>query len=247
MSMQRSGRQTFDAERASLSLAFLKKNGSRFEIIIDPDLAVSYKEGDKSIDIREVIHGEKIMSNSQRGLAASMTQLKEIFGTDDIIEISEKILQEGEIQFSAEYRKNLLTKKRQRIIDVIHRNAVDPKTKYPHPKVRLENAFEEAKIRIDEFKPIQQQVRDIIKKLQVILPISLESELLEVHVPEKYSHKCYELFKKYGQVKKEDWISDGALLCKIEVPSGLRLEFIDELNNMTHGGVEIKLLESLKQ
>jgi len=246
MSMQGSVRKTFDPEKASFSLAFLKKNGNRFEIIIDPDLAVSLKEGDKTIDISEVIHGDRIMSNAQRGLEASMSQLKEIFGTEETLDIAKTILTEGEIQFSAQYRKKLLDQKRQRIISMIHRNAADPKTKLPHPMMRLENAFEEAKIRIDEFKPVQEQVKEIVKKLQVILPISLESELLEVHIPSQYAHRCHDLFKRYGTVKKEDWMTDSSLLCRIEVPSGLRMEFIDELNNMTHGGVDLKILESVK-
>lgn len=246
MSMQGNGRKTFDPEKESFSLAFLKKNGIRFEIIIDPDLAVSFKEGDTSIDLSEVLHGDRIMSNAQRGLEASMNQLKEIFGTEDTLDIAKKILTDGEIQFSAQYRKKLLDQKRQKIISTIHRNTADPQTKLPHPMTRLEIAFEEAKIKIDEFKPVQEQVKEIVKKLQGILPISLESELLEVHIPSQFAHKCYELFTRFGTIKKEDWMTDASLLCRIEVPSGLRMDFIDQINNLTHGGVTLKLLESVK-
>ena len=61
-------------------------------------------------------------------------------------------------------------------MEIIHRNGVDPKTKLPHPIQRLENAFEEAKIKIDERRSAEDQVKEILDKLRPVLPISFEKK-----------------------------------------------------------------------
>ncbi len=239
-------RQTYDKEKQSFNIAVYRKAGEQFEIIVDPDNAVSYREG-KDISLDDVLHGERILSDAQRGLEASQEKVEQVFGTDDPLVVADKILREGEIQFSAQYRKQLAERKRQKIIDQIHKYAVDPRTKYPHPKNRIENAIQEAKVKIDEFKTVNKQVADIVKKLRPIIPITLETEVIQIHIPENYSHKSYSIIKRYGDIKKETWNSDGSLLCEMEIPSGLRLDCIDALNDLTHGGVDVKIIKSIKE
>ena len=43
---------TYDDERFSINVARLKKGGEHFEIVIDPDTAVEFKEGNDTIKIR---------------------------------------------------------------------------------------------------------------------------------------------------------------------------------------------------
>jgi len=47
----------------------------------------------------------------------------------------------------------------------------------------------------------------------------------------------------YGRVLNETWASDGCYVGTVEVPAGLYLDFIEDLNKKTHGGVEITLLD----
>ena len=42
-------------ERVHINLARLKKNGEHFEVDVDPDLALRFKQ-DGSVDIREVLN-----------------------------------------------------------------------------------------------------------------------------------------------------------------------------------------------
>jgi ribosome maturation protein Sdo1 len=56
-----------------------------------------------------------------------------------------KIVDEGEVQLTVEQRRELVEKKRAAIIAFISQQAVDPKTKMPHPPQRIELALEQIK------------------------------------------------------------------------------------------------------
>jgi len=157
----------FGREKIHFNLATLKKYGHQFQIVIDADKAVEYKQG--TADIREVLKSEHIYSDAEKGMLASENAIKEIFGTNDAIKVAETILNEGEIQFTAEYRKKLLEQKTNRIVDLISRNAINPQTKLPHPPDRIRSAIEEAKVKIDMFKKPEDQVKDIVKKIEAEL------------------------------------------------------------------------------
>ncbi|GAH32418.1 unnamed protein product, partial [marine sediment metagenome] len=47
----------------------------------------------------------------------------------------------------------------------------------------------------------------------------------------------------YGTIKKEEWQSNGAWVTIIDLPAGLQAEFLDKLNKLTHGRVQIKTLK----
>jgi ribosome maturation protein SDO1 len=230
-----------EVERLHINLARIKKNGRRFEIVIDPDNAVLYRDG-KLEDIREVLIAERIFEDVQKGVFSPGLDLKTAFPNMETLDIAKLILQKGELQLSAKYRDAKQEEKRRAIIETIHRNSINPQNNFPHPTTRIENAMNEAKIRIDEHKSAHEQVQDIVKKLQTILPIKFEHKHVQVHISEKYAKKYYKIIHRYGHVLNETWLSDGCYLCTVEVPAGLYLDFIDELNKKTHGGVEINLL-----
>lgn len=233
------GGPTFDAEKVSFNLAKMKKAGEEFEIVIDPNLAVSFKETGEG-DIKEILKAEKVFCDAKKGLLASEEKMKEVFGTTDAIEIATKLLSEGEIQLTSEYRQKIRDDKRKQLIQKIHRNAIEPKTGMPHPVQRIELAFEEAKIKINELLSVDAQMQEIIKKLQPILPIRFEKITFKIHLNADYAHKLYGDIKQFGTVKKEDWLNDGGWLGYVEIPAGLQNELVDMINNKTHGGAEIE-------
>lgn len=233
---------TYDKERIHLNLAKLKKGKENFEIDIDADNAVAYKEG-KAVDIKDILKAQTIFSDAKKGLVASEHLMQQLFGTSDTIKVAEIIIKEGEIQLTAEHREKVRQKKRRRIIDIIHRNGVDPKTHLPHPVQRIENAFEEAKVKIDEFKSAENQLQDVLKRLRVVLPIRFEVKEIAVKIPAEYAAKSYSLVKSFGTMLKEDWQSDGSWVVVIEVPGGLEQDFYDKLNSFTHGNNETKVLK----
>ena len=224
-------------------IAKLKTQGHNFEILVDCNNALALKEG-RQMDIHDVLAVMKVFSDSRKGLEASETAMKQIFGTNDFEEVSKIIIQKGEIQLTQEYREGLRQEKRKQIIDIIHRNGVDPKTHLPHPPQRIENAFLEAKIHVDEFRPVQEQVQDTLKKLRPILPIKFEVKEIGIKIPPEFAPKCYSTVKSFCTILREEWQSNGYWIAVVELPGGMENDFYDKLNKICHGNVESKLLKT---
>jgi ribosome maturation protein SDO1 len=235
----------YSQEQIHINLARLKKNGRNFEVVVDPDKAVAYKAGQIN-DIREVLMAEHIFENSKKGVFSPKHDLQMTFGTLDEDEVAEFILRKGELQLSSKYRDQLYLEKKRQILEIIHRNAVNPLNNLPHPLIRLENAFEEAKIKISDKQSVEDQVEDIIKKLKPILPIKIERKKVQIHIADKYARKYFKTIHNYGKILREDWLDDGCYLCTIDIPAGIYLDLIDDLSRKTHGGVDIKVLSEKK-
>jgi ribosome maturation protein SDO1 len=235
-------RKTYEKEHFNLNIARLKKNGQTFEINIDPDLAILFKEG-KNIDIKDILKSEDIFFDVKKGELASETIMQNVFGTQDSLEVAKIILKQGEIQLTAEHRKKVREQKRNKIIQTIHRNAINPRTDTPIPIKRIENAFEEGKIKIKEYVSAENQIDDIIKKLQPIISIRFETKKIELKVSAKHAHTIYGVINKYGKITQNNWLNDGSWYGIVEIPAGLQNEFFDEINNKTHGKVICKIVE----
>ncbi len=218
----------------TLNLARIKKGTDVFEIVVNPDQAMYFKHHPEA-NIRDAIVYPKIYADAKKGLLASEQRMVAIFGTSDPLEVAKQILMTGEVQVTQEYRKQLLEQKRRRIIDIVHKQGVDPRSNAPHPINRIEAALIEAKVRIDEYKAPELQVPDVLKQLRPILPIKMVTKELDVVIPAQYAPKAYAVIKMFGKILKERWESDGSWNGKIEIPGGLETEFYDKLNSMTHG------------
>jgi len=231
-----------ESQKLQLNLARLTTHGETFEINVDPDLAVKFKHGE-DVSIKDVLKAEKIFNDCKKGLLASEIKLKEIFATQDPLEIAKKILTDGEIQLTAEHRKRISDAKYKRIISFIHRNAIDPKSGLPHPQTRIENAIAEAKAKVDLNKRDEEVIQNIIKQIQPIIPIKFDKKQLEINVGSQYASKCIGVLNQFGSFK-QNWGSDGSLNVQIEIPAGLFTELIDKLNSATHGDVQVKEMKN---
>ncbi|MFC1801447.1 ribosome assembly factor SBDS [Nanoarchaeota archaeon] len=234
--------EMYGKERVHLNLARLKKGGSNFEIDVDPDLALKFKQGE-NIDIREVVKADKIFFDAQKGQLASEDRMKAVFDTIDPYEIAKQIIQHGEIQMSAEFRAKLREQKKKKVFEIIHRNAIDPRTNAPIPLQRLENAFEEAKVRIDEKRKAEDQIQEILDKLKPILPIRFEKKQIVLIIPAQHAAKTYSVVKSLSTILKEEWKSDGSWEATVEIPGGLEQDLYDKLNAITHGEMETRVKE----
>lgn len=236
-------KQIYDKEKVHFNLIKYQKQGKTFELAVDPDLAIKYKKaGNKDIEsLRELLRSEKVFEDVSRGLLASEEDVSNVFKTDNFFEIANKMILEGDIQLTAEYREKLREEKKRRIIQLIHRSAINPKTNTPHPVSRIESAITEAKIKIDEFRKAEDQVQEILSKLKPIIPIRFEEKVLSVQLPLQYAAKLHGLLQSYGKLEKENWLPDGSFLCKLKIPAGISAEVFDELNSKTHGAVHIEI------
>jgi len=234
-------RVTYDPEKFSVNTAWMRKGGEHFEVVIEPDNALEFKRTKGATpDIRECLHAERVFTDAKRGEHATDVRLETVFGTKEPLDVAKKLIIEGDIQLTAEHRAKIREAKLNAILTRIQQYAIDPKSGLPHPRMRLELAFDQAKIKIDEKKDIDEQIPLIIRELQPIIPIRLETVTLQVHLPSQYSEKLVGTVRRHGQLKKEEWLSDGSWMGWVELPAGMQMELFDDIGKKTHGGAEIK-------
>jgi ribosome maturation protein SDO1 len=213
-------------------VARMKKAGKEFEILVDLDSALAMKKTKKG-SIQNVLAVDTIFSNSKKGLHSSYADLTKCFGFSDKMKVAEEIILHGEIQLPAEYRKKEREEKYKRVVDILSRTCIDPKTGLPHTPSRILSALESAGISVIEGKSIEEQIPEIIQKLQPIIPLRYEIKKVMVKIPPVYVAQAYGLLKEYKE--KEEWLNDGSLNCVVNIPAALQMEFYDKLNNITHG------------
>jgi len=223
-------------------IAKYESQGERFEILVKPKEAFEFRNG-KNISISEIVVSDTIYKDVKKGLKASPASLKKVFGTTDFETIAKEILLKGELQLTAEQRKEMIEAKKKQIIEYIAKNAVDPKTNLPIPRTRIEIALEQLKVHIDPNKDPESQALQIIKELARIIPIKIAKALVEVKVPPKYSSRLKSYLSNLGELKKANWLSDGTLIAELEIPAGAQQEVIDKLNGLTRGEVEVKVIQ----
>jgi ribosome maturation protein SDO1 len=235
-----------DHIQISVNLLRYKSHGKTFEIAIEPDKAVEYKEGEK-IAIDEIIHAQQIFEDMKKGFVAPKDSLLEVFNTTDTVKIVETMLEHGEIQFTQKYRTELRERKFNKLVNIIHINAINPKTNVPHPENRIRSALDEAKFKLNDFKKAADQVDDAIKLLHPIIPIRIEKTILKIHIPLQYSAKLYNQLTTKGKMITTNWLSDGSVNLELEIPAGLQQDIINILNNASHGSCIIEQIEHKKK
>ncbi len=215
--------------------------GEKFEILVDPDLALELRKG-KEVNLSELLAVETVFKDAAKGTEQSSETLSKVFGTTEVQEIAEKIVRDGEVHLTTEQRRQMREARVKEMVEFIARNAMNPQTNTPHPPNRIENALQEAKIKIDEMKSVEQQLPGIVKELRKIIPISMENIQVAVKIPALHAAKTEHVLHKYT-VTKEQWQSDGSLIAVVEMPAGLRQDFLNDLNRNCHGELETKILE----
>jgi len=118
-------------------------------------------------------------------------------------------------------------------------NAVDPKTRLPHPITRIELAMDQAKVHVDAFVPVSEQVKIISDKLKSVLPLSFERIHLKVKVPAQYAGPAYGAVKGKYNVFNERWGNDGSVSFEMDEVAGVKPDIFNILNKLTNGMVEI--------
>ena len=207
--------------------------GENFEILVDSDKAYDFITG-KAPSPLAALEAEEIFKDANKGDRQTQEKIMKAFGTSDIEKIAGIILKKGTVPLTTEQRNKLQEEKRRQIINIIATNAMDPRTKAPHPPQRIELAMKEARVTIDPFKQANEQVEEIVKKLTTHLPIKFAVVKVEVTIPAQFANRSYGLLKQYG-MKSEKWLPDGSLSATLEFPAGLQSEFMDKINSATKG------------
>lgn len=240
-----------DARRIDLtgkSIVRAKIQGNRFEIIVNPELALKYKMGllDDTFSIIDILEMDEIFQNASKGEKAPEEILMQSFDTTDTERIAERILEKGELNLTAEQRQEFFEKKRRKIVTLLSKTCINPKTRTPHPPTRIENALKEAKVMIDPTSPAEDQLKDIVKELRRVLPIRMETVKLAVKIPPEFTGKAYGEIKRHAQIEKDEWQNDGCWIAVVTVAAGLQGEFMERVQSMTKGRAEIKIMERIR-
>jgi len=220
--------------------ARLERGGSRYEILVDPELVQAWKDDSKSVELSDLLAIEEIWSDAKAGDRPTTEALEGAFGTTDLEACVERILNQGTIQLTTAQRKQMVEDKMKQIVNEISLTATDPKTRLPHPQTRIENALAEARFKPDPFLSIERQVQDAVDILKPVIPLQFITVKLAFKIPGKDYGGVLQLLR--DSVQREQWLEDGSWACVIEVPGGMRNEIISRVANRS-SGLEVKELD----
>jgi len=222
-------------------IARLSSHGTNFEVLVDPELALSFKSG-QDIDINNVIAIDKIFKDSKKGDKASEEMVQIAFGTTDVLKAAEQIILRGEIQITTEQRRKMRDERLKQVVTLISKRFINPQTNLPHPPARIESAMEKARVHVEVFKSAEEQLPAIVKELRPILPMKFEIKRIAIKIPPAYAGKASGVVKGFATIKQEQWLNDGSWAVVVEIPAGVQAEFFDKLNELTRGEAQTKVL-----
>ena len=221
-------------------LARLEKGGSRYEILVDPDLVERWKEDSDSVNLTDLLAIDEVWSDAKAGDRPTSEALERVFGSTDLATCVDRILRDGTIQLTTAQRRHMVDERMKQIVSEIAMTATDPKTKLPHPKTRIENALQEARFKPDPFLSVERQVQDAVNILKPIIPLQFITIKLAFKVPGKDYGGISNLLR--DSMQKEQWLSDGSWACVVEVPGGMKNEIISRVANRS-SEVEVRELD----
>ena len=208
-------------------IARLEKGGSRYEILVDPDLVDAWKEDNSSVNLDELLAVSEVWTDSRNGERPTSDALESVFGSNDLQPFVNIILKQGSIQLTTAQRKKMVEEKKLQIINEISTTATDPKTRMPHPRTRIENALEEARFSVDPFKSVEVQVSDAVKVLKPLIPLQFITIRLAFKIPGSSYGSVNQILRDI--VIRQEWLTDGTWACIVEVPGGMKNELISKV------------------
>jgi ribosome maturation protein SDO1 len=229
-------------EASRFTTVRLTEGGDVFEVLVNPDAALSFKQG-RNVEASQVIVADEVFSDANKGLRVRVEKLRKHFDTDDEAKAAVEILKRGELNLTQEQRKRLTEEKRRAVIAIISKNFVDPKTLLPHPPLRIEQAMQEQRVSIDPFQDANEQTKQVIEKLRTVLPLKSEKVKLSVKVSAQYSGQTIGILKNFGEIKKEEWGADGTLSAIVEIPAGGQPGLLDRLGSTTKGAAQVSIVK----
>jgi ribosome maturation protein SDO1 len=221
-------------------LARLEKGGSRYEILVDPELVDTWKEDPNSVELSDLLAIDEVWSDAKAGDRPTSDALERVFGSTDLSTCVDKILRDGSLQLTTAQRRQMVDERMKQIVNEIAMTATDPKTKLPHPPTRIENALQEARFKADPFLSVERQVKDAVNILKPIIPLQFITIKLAFKVPGKDYGGVSNLLR--DSMQKDQWLSDGSWACVVEVPGGMKNEIISRVANRS-SEVEVREMD----
>ena len=224
--------------------ARLESHGEQFEVLVDPDAALAIKRGEFDGDLEAVIAAEDVFEDAASGDRPPETALEDVFETTDPLEIIPEVIKQGEIQITAEQRREMQEQKHKQLVNQIARNAVNPQMDdAPHPPDRIESALEETDFRIDPMEPVESQIDDALDALRPVIPIRFDTVTVAVQLPADYAGSGQAKVRQFGDLEREEWQPDGSWIGVVTFPAGLQNDFYDLVNEVSSGEAETQIIK----
>lgn len=186
-----------------------------FEVLCYPETLNDFRSNKISQD--KTLITPIIFKNSKTGDVANQTELQNTFNTTDKNQILSTILNKGKYNLSTNEQRQLIEQKRREIINYIHTNYLNPKTKppIPHSLALIETTLKEKslKLKIDTNQTAESQFNKIRSKFIEILPLKkIETIHGKVLIPyNAWNMKGVQsYFYKTAKPIKENYDSSGA-------------------------------------
>jgi len=208
-------------------VARLEKGGKRYEILVDPELVDQFKLDPSSVSLDDLLATDEIWHDVKGGERPTEDKIQSTFGTTELLDCVINILSKGSIQLTTVQRRQMIADKRQQIITEISRTAIDPRSKAPHPATRIELALDELRWNPDPFLSVERQIKDAITALRPVIPLSFETIKLAFRV----SGSAYGSVQREvrSDVIKEEWLSNGDWAFVVEIPAGMKGEYLSKV------------------
>ena len=227
---------------ADVTVVRFSFEGDKFEILVKPDPALDYKLG-KRKDLSAVLISDDIYADSGKGTKPPAEKLLRAFKTEDRAEIARMILQKGDLNLTTDQRRRMIDEKRKQIVEIIAKTYVDPRTHFPHPPLRIEQAMKDGRVAIDPQKGADEQTKDIVERLRSIIALKSENLQLEIVIPAQYASQSYSVLKSVGSLQREEWQNNGSLKAILEIPAAARPHVIDRLGSITKGSATVEVIQ----
>ena len=208
-----------------------KVKGKQFEILVDMDSALRFRKTGQGSMIN-IMGVNAVFSDIKKGMHASSGDLKSAFGTEEIDKVAAEIIKHGELQLPAEFKKKEREMKVKQVVDFLARNCIDPRTGRPYTPTIIESAMHDSHANVDD-RSVEEQIPNILKAIQVKIPIRIETKKLKITVPAFDRGGVYQMLQ--GLKEREGWLNDEGLQATVNLPAGMQMEFYDKLNKLTHG------------
>ena len=238
-------------------IARFSKYGQSFEVLVDSEKIREYKEG-KSDNLQDAVistsvfkkitfakktdSGQLMQESSATSDRVDDDMLVKVFGTSGFLDVCRKIIDQGGIQYTQEQRREFLDMKFRQIASIISSQAIDPTRNVPHPRERIESVMAEARVKVDMHRSAESQVKDVLKEISKLVPISMEVKIIEIIVPIHYGNAVKKIISDMSMLKKEQW-SATSYMATVSIGAGLVDNFFAKINNITHGDTTSKILD----
>ena len=103
--------------------------------------------------------------------------------------------------------------------------------------------MDEAKVKIDPFISVNQQVQTALKSIRPLIPLRFEKVKIAVRLPGSAEGNAFNAINPFGDIINEEWQQDGSWIAIVEIPGGLQDRFTSKMAEISSGEAETKAIK----